>query len=37
MKELIDPGRDGLIVPTGSVDSLAQAIDASYQGEILHA
>jgi glycosyltransferase involved in cell wall biosynthesis len=37
MKELIDPGRDGVIVPTGSVDSLAQAIDASYRGEILHA
>jgi glycosyltransferase involved in cell wall biosynthesis len=37
MKELIEPGRDGLILPTGSVDALAQAIEASYRGEILHA
>jgi glycosyltransferase involved in cell wall biosynthesis len=37
MKELIDPGRDGLILPTGSVEALTQAIDASYRGEILHA
>jgi glycosyltransferase involved in cell wall biosynthesis len=35
MKELIDPGRDGLILPTGSVDALTQAIGASYRGEIL--
>jgi glycosyltransferase involved in cell wall biosynthesis len=35
MKELIDPGRDGLILPTGSVEALTQAIDASYRGEIL--
>jgi glycosyltransferase involved in cell wall biosynthesis len=37
MKELIEPGRNGLILPTGSVDALAQAITASYRGEILHA
>jgi glycosyltransferase involved in cell wall biosynthesis len=37
MKELIDPGADGLILPTGSVEALTQAIDASYRGEILHA
>jgi glycosyltransferase involved in cell wall biosynthesis len=36
MKELVDHGRNGLILPTGSVDALAQAIDASYRGEILH-
>jgi glycosyltransferase involved in cell wall biosynthesis len=36
MKELITPGRDGLIVATGSVEALAEAIDACYRGEILH-
>jgi len=35
MKELIDPGHDGLIVPTGDLDVLTQAIDAAYRGEIL--
>jgi glycosyltransferase involved in cell wall biosynthesis len=35
MKELIDPGRTGLIVPTGSLGTLTDAIDAAYRGEIL--
>jgi glycosyltransferase involved in cell wall biosynthesis len=34
MKELIDsPGR-GLIVPTGDLDALREAIDAAYRGEV---
>jgi glycosyltransferase involved in cell wall biosynthesis len=35
MKELVDPGRTGLIVPTGDADVLAAALDAAYRGEIL--
>jgi glycosyltransferase involved in cell wall biosynthesis len=35
MKELIDPDRTGLILPTGDVDALAQAVAAAYRGEIL--
>jgi glycosyltransferase involved in cell wall biosynthesis len=35
MKELIGSRRDGLVVPTGDADALAQAIDAAYRGEIL--
>jgi glycosyltransferase involved in cell wall biosynthesis len=35
MKELIDAPRDGLIVPTGDVDALAEAIEAVYRGEAL--
>jgi glycosyltransferase involved in cell wall biosynthesis len=34
MKELIDPGRNGLIVPTGDLEALTQAIEATYRGEI---
>ncbi len=33
MKESIEPGRNGLILPTGDVDALTQAIDAAYSGE----
>jgi glycosyltransferase involved in cell wall biosynthesis len=35
MKELIDPGRNGLVVPTGEVEILADSIDAAYRGELL--
>jgi glycosyltransferase involved in cell wall biosynthesis len=38
MKHLIDRKCNrGLIVPTGDVDALAQAIDAAYRGEVLGA
>jgi glycosyltransferase involved in cell wall biosynthesis len=35
MKDLIDPPRTGLILPTGDLGALIEAIDASYRGEIL--
>lgn len=35
MKELVDPGRNGLILPTGDISALTQAIDATYRSEIL--
>jgi glycosyltransferase involved in cell wall biosynthesis len=35
MKELIDPGRDGVILPTGDLDALTETIDAAYRGDIL--
>ncbi len=35
MKELIAPGRDGLILPTGNLDALSEAIEAAYRKEIL--
>ena len=34
MKELIDPGVSGLILPTGDLAALTEAIDAAYRGEI---
>jgi glycosyltransferase involved in cell wall biosynthesis len=34
MKELIDPPRTGLIVPTGDLAALSEAIDAAYRREI---
>jgi glycosyltransferase involved in cell wall biosynthesis len=37
MKDLIEPGRDGLILPTGDLDALTQAIEAAYRGELLSA
>jgi len=37
MKELIARGRDGLIVPTGDVDALAEAIEQAYRGAALAA
>jgi glycosyltransferase involved in cell wall biosynthesis len=33
MKDLIDPGRTGLILPTGDLGALTDAIDAAYRGE----
>jgi glycosyltransferase involved in cell wall biosynthesis len=35
MKELIDPGRNGLILPTGDLDALTETIEAAYRGEVL--
>jgi glycosyltransferase involved in cell wall biosynthesis len=35
MKDLIDRGRDGAVVPTGDFDALAGAIEAAYRGELL--
>jgi glycosyltransferase involved in cell wall biosynthesis len=35
MKDLIDSDRDGLVLPTGDLDALTQAIGAAYRGEIL--
>ncbi len=35
MKELIEPGRSGLVVPTGDRAALTEAIEAAYRGEIL--
>jgi glycosyltransferase involved in cell wall biosynthesis len=34
MKDLIDPPNTGLIVPTGDLGALTEAIDAAYRGEI---
>jgi glycosyltransferase involved in cell wall biosynthesis len=34
MKELIDSPDAGLIVPTGDLDALREAIDAAYRGEL---
>ncbi len=34
MKDLIDSPRSGLILPTGDLSALTQAIDAAYRGEI---
>lgn len=33
MKSLIDRGRNGLILPTGDLDALSEAIAAAYRGE----
>jgi glycosyltransferase involved in cell wall biosynthesis len=35
MKELIPGARHGLVVPTGDLDALTDAIGAAYRGEIL--
>jgi hypothetical protein len=35
MKDLIDPGANGLILPTGDLTALLEAIEAAYRGEIL--
>jgi glycosyltransferase involved in cell wall biosynthesis len=34
MKELIDPGGDGLILPTGDLNALTESIEAAYRGEL---
>jgi glycosyltransferase involved in cell wall biosynthesis len=35
MKELIEPGENGVILPTGDRRALTEAIDSAYRGEIL--
>ncbi len=35
MKELITPGRNGVVVATGELGLLAERIDAAYRGELL--
>jgi glycosyltransferase involved in cell wall biosynthesis len=35
MKDLVDPGVNGLVLPTGSLTALSEAIDAAYRGEVL--
>jgi len=37
MKELIEPARTGVVVPTGDLDALSTAIDAAYRGELFDA
>ncbi len=35
MRELIEPGVNGAVVPTGDLSALREAIDAAYRGELL--
>jgi len=35
MKDLIEPGRNGLVLPTGDLAALTEALDAAYRGELL--
>jgi glycosyltransferase involved in cell wall biosynthesis len=35
MKDLIDPGRNGLVLPTGDLPALTETIEAAYRGEVL--
>lgn len=35
MKDLVEPGVNGLVLPTGDLTKLTEAIDAAYRGEIL--
>jgi len=37
MKDLIRPGRDGVVVPTGDLGALTEAIGTCYHGELLRA
>jgi glycosyltransferase involved in cell wall biosynthesis len=34
MKDLIEPGRNGAIVPTGDLGALTQAVEVAYRGEL---
>jgi glycosyltransferase involved in cell wall biosynthesis len=34
MKDLVDPGVNGMVLPTGELSVLTEAIDAAYRGEI---
>ncbi|HWY17527.1 MAG TPA: glycosyltransferase family 4 protein [Solirubrobacteraceae bacterium] len=36
MKDLIDPNRNGLILPTGDLEALTESIEAAYRGEIFN-
>lgn len=35
MKELIERGRSGVVLPTGELDALVQALEAAYEGRLL--
>jgi glycosyltransferase involved in cell wall biosynthesis len=35
MKDLIEPGRNGEVLPTGDRNALTEAIEAAYRGELL--
>jgi len=35
MKELLTPGRNGVVLPPGELETLAESIDAAYRGELL--
>jgi glycosyltransferase involved in cell wall biosynthesis len=35
MRDLVDEGRTGMVLPTGDAQALAEAIDAAYRGEVL--
>jgi glycosyltransferase involved in cell wall biosynthesis len=35
MKDLVERGRDGEVLPTGDAAALSEAIDAAYRGELL--
>jgi glycosyltransferase involved in cell wall biosynthesis len=35
MKDLVEPGRNGMILPTGDLDALSEAIAGAYRGEVL--
>jgi glycosyltransferase involved in cell wall biosynthesis len=37
MRELIEPNRNGAVVPAGDCTALAEAIDSAYRGELLRA
>lgn len=34
MRDLIEPGRTGMVVPTGDLEALSEAIAAAYRGEL---
>jgi glycosyltransferase involved in cell wall biosynthesis len=34
MKDLVEPGVNGMVLPTGDLSALSEAIDAAYRGEI---
>jgi len=35
IKDLVEPGRNGAVLPTGDVGALTEAIEAAYRGELL--
>jgi glycosyltransferase involved in cell wall biosynthesis len=36
MKDLVEPGRTGVVLPTGDLGALTEAIEAAYRGELLN-
>jgi glycosyltransferase involved in cell wall biosynthesis len=35
MKDLVEPGRNGVILASGETNAITEAIDAAYRGELL--